>query len=190
MGVIKHGMFNITYQFILKFVDTRWVVNDRTTNNKFWKLFYGIYDLFWQKNWPKVFISTVFSFYVPLNPETACLQRQSPEKGGLPQERSMVCCRFSVRRGHGDPLHASAATQATHPTPHLQPWLLCGQITLFKRARIVEKSKTCVEISCQSWCRVVKWILGFLVSEDNLTLQALVYALFEMMFLKITRIHR
>ena len=60
-------------------------------------------------------------------------------------KNARICCRFIVRRGHGDPPHASAATQATHPMPQL-----CGQITLFKMARIVEKSTTCVEISCQS----------------------------------------
>jgi len=69
IGEIKHGMFDSISQLILKFVGTYWVVADRTTNNKFWNFFWGIYDLFCQKIEPKVIISTVFSFYVPFNPE-------------------------------------------------------------------------------------------------------------------------
>jgi len=63
MGEYKHGMIGFIYQLILKFVDTYGSVVHRTTNYKFWKPFEGIYGLFWQKNWPKVVISTVFAFY-------------------------------------------------------------------------------------------------------------------------------
>jgi len=53
-------MLGICHQMILKLVDAYDVVCDRTTSNKFWKLFQGIYDLFWQKIGPKVVISTLF----------------------------------------------------------------------------------------------------------------------------------
>ena len=82
MGEYNHVMIGIIYQLILKFVDTYGSVVHRTTNDKFWKPFEGIYGLFWQIFWPKVVISAVFAFYVPIIPEIWNLQAPFLPGGG------------------------------------------------------------------------------------------------------------
>jgi len=82
MGKCKHCMIGIIYQLNLKFVDAYGSVVHRTTNDKFWKPCEGIYGILWRKICPKMVISAVSAFYVPIIPEIWNLQAPFLPVGG------------------------------------------------------------------------------------------------------------